>query len=142
MVHHNIKVFPLLRRFLSIIQSSLMSVCPSFCLSLKISVTTEPIGFYSSGNIPTGPVVVQAIFLGAGTPSTPQKTKIPHPFFQVRCSSRQPVAVQFYSSGNIPTGPGVILGYFLGGFTQQKIPHFIFLGTLQQQVACSSPISF
>ena len=35
-----------------------MSVCLSVCLKLKISVTAEPIGFYSSGNIPTGPVVV------------------------------------------------------------------------------------
>ena len=33
-------------------------------LSLKISVTIEPIGFYSSGNIPTGPVVVLGYFLG------------------------------------------------------------------------------
>ncbi len=30
----------------------------SVCTSLKILVTTEPIGFYPSGNIPTGPVVV------------------------------------------------------------------------------------
>ena len=37
-----------------------MSVRPS----LEISVTTEPIGFYSSGNIPTGPVVVLGYFLG------------------------------------------------------------------------------
>ncbi len=41
-----------------IIQSSLMSVCLSVRPSLKISVTTEPIGFYSSGYIPIGPVVV------------------------------------------------------------------------------------
>ncbi len=47
-------------------QSVLPSVCPpvllsvrsSICLLLKISVTTEPIGFYSLGKIPTGPVVV------------------------------------------------------------------------------------
>ena len=44
----------------SIIQSSLMSVLPS----LKISVTTEPIGFYSSGNIPACPLVVLGYFLG------------------------------------------------------------------------------
>ena len=44
-----------------------MFVCLSVCLSPKISVTTEPIGFYSSGNIPTGPVVVLGYFLGIGT---------------------------------------------------------------------------
>ena len=38
---------------LSIIQSSTMFVC----LKLKISVTTEPIWLYSSGNIPTGPFI-------------------------------------------------------------------------------------
>ena len=38
-------------------------VCPSVRLSLKISVTTEPIGFYS-GNIPTDPVVVLGYLLG------------------------------------------------------------------------------
>ena len=32
--------------------------------SLKISVTTELIGFYSSDNIPTGPVFVLGYFLG------------------------------------------------------------------------------
>ena len=48
---------------LSIIQSSLMSVRPSVRLKLKISVTTEPIGFYSPGNISTGPVVVLSYFL-------------------------------------------------------------------------------
>ena len=50
-----------------------MSVRPS----LEISVTTEPIGFYSSGNIPTVPVVVLGYFLGGRgeTPTTPQKQK-------------------------------------------------------------------
>ena len=43
----------------------MMSVCPS----LKISVTTEPMGFYSLGSIPTGPVVVLGYFLGSGTPT-------------------------------------------------------------------------
>ena len=52
------------------------SVCPSVCLSLKISVTTEPIGFYSLGNIPTGPVVIFGYFLGGvGHPQPPQKMK-------------------------------------------------------------------
>ena len=41
-----------------------MSVRPSVCLSLKISVTTELMGFYSSWNIPPGPVVVLSYFLG------------------------------------------------------------------------------
>ena len=36
---------------------------------LKISVTEGPIGFYSSGNIPNGPVVVLSYFLlGWDTP--------------------------------------------------------------------------
>ena len=35
-----------------------MSAYLSVFIKLKISVTAEPIGFYSSGNIPTGPVVV------------------------------------------------------------------------------------
>ena len=39
-------------------------------LKLKISVTTEPIGFFSSRYIPIGPVGVYAIFLGGGTPPT------------------------------------------------------------------------
>ena len=41
-----------------------LSVYPSICLSLKISVTTGLIGFYSLGNIPTGPVMVLGNFLG------------------------------------------------------------------------------
>ena len=41
----------------------MMSVCPSVSLSLKISIITEPIGLYSSKNIPTGPVVVFGYFL-------------------------------------------------------------------------------
>ena len=40
-------------------------------LSLKILVITEPVGFYSSGNISTGPVVVLSYFLG--NPPTQQK---------------------------------------------------------------------
>ena len=50
--------------FLSVCLSVCPSVCPSVCLSLRILVTTEPIGFYSSGNIPAGPVVVLGYFLG------------------------------------------------------------------------------
>ena len=45
----------------------MMSVRPK----LKISVTTEPIGLYSSGNIPTGPVMVLSYFLWGW--DTPQK---------------------------------------------------------------------
>ena len=60
----------------SIIQSRMMSVCPSVYLSLKISVTTEPIEFYSSWNIPTGPVLVFGHLLGGWTPPNhPKKNK-------------------------------------------------------------------
>ena len=59
-----------------------MSVRPSVRLSLKISVTTEPIGFYSSGNIPNGPVVVLGYFLwGWDTPNPTKNKKILGPFF-------------------------------------------------------------
>ena len=63
-----------------------LSVCPSdrlsVCLSLKISVTTEPIGFYSSGYIPIGPVVVLSYFLGGwDTPNPPKNKKNPPHFF-------------------------------------------------------------
>ena len=51
-------------------------------LSLKISVTTEPIGFYFPGNIPTGPVVVLGYFLGAwDTPNPPKNKKLPLDIF-------------------------------------------------------------
>ena len=53
-----------------------MSVHLSVCLKLKISVTAEPVGFYFSGNITTGRVVI-FIFLGVGTPPKPPK-KIVH----------------------------------------------------------------
>ena len=47
-------------------------------LSLRISVTTEPIGFYSSGYIPIGPAVVLSYFLGGwDTPNPPKNKKIP-----------------------------------------------------------------
>ena len=50
----------------------------SACLSLKISVTTETIGFYSSGDIPTGPVVVLSYFIGGwDNPNLPKKYKNP-----------------------------------------------------------------
>ncbi len=62
---------------LSIIQSSLMSVRLSLRLKLKISVTTEPIELYSSGIIPTGPVVVLSYFLGEWDTPNPSKMKVP-----------------------------------------------------------------
>ena len=40
---------------------------------LKISVTTEPIGFYSLGYIPIGPVVVLSYFLGGWDTPNPQR---------------------------------------------------------------------
>ena len=53
-----------------------MSVRLSVYPSLKISVTNEPIEFYSSGNIPTGPVEVLGYFLGGwNTPNPPKKQK-------------------------------------------------------------------
>ena len=55
-----------------------MSDCLSVCLSLKISITTKPIGLNSSGNIPTGPVVVLGCFLGGwDTPNLPKKKNTP-----------------------------------------------------------------
>ncbi len=43
-------------------------------LKLKISVTAEPIWFYSPENIPTGPVVILGYFLGmVGHPNPPEK---------------------------------------------------------------------
>ena len=40
----------------------------SVCLKLKISVTTEPIELYYSGNTPAGSVKVLSYFLGVGHP--------------------------------------------------------------------------
>ena len=46
-------------------------------MSVRLSVTTEPIGFYFSGNTPTGPVVVLGYFLeGVKHPKPPKKQKI------------------------------------------------------------------
>ena len=48
-------------------------VCASVRLKLNISVTTEPIGLYSSWNIPTGPVMVLSYFpWGWDTPNPPK----------------------------------------------------------------------
>ena len=44
-------------------------------LSLKILVTTEPIRFYFSGNIPTGPVVVLVYFIGGWDTPNPSKNQ-------------------------------------------------------------------
>ena len=49
----------------------------SVCLKLKISVSTKPIGLYSSGKIPTGPVTVLSYFLvGWDTPNPPKNKKM------------------------------------------------------------------
>ena len=59
----------------------MMSVRLTFRPSLKILVTTGPIGFYSSENIPTGPLVVLGYFLwGWDTPKPPKSKKITHNF--------------------------------------------------------------
>ncbi len=42
-------------------------------LNLKISVTAELIGLYSSGEIPTGPVMVQGYFSGGWDIPNPPK---------------------------------------------------------------------
>ena len=43
-----------------------MSVHSSVRLKIKILITAEPIGLYSSGNIDTGPAVVLGYFVGGG----------------------------------------------------------------------------
>ena len=53
-----------------------MSVCLSVCLKLRILVTTKPIGFYSSGNVLTGPVVVLGFFFWWGEADSVGKRKI------------------------------------------------------------------
>ena len=59
-----------------------MSACLSVCLKLKISVTAEPIWFYSSENIPTGLLVVLGYLLGGWDTLTPfKKQKSPLHFF-------------------------------------------------------------
>ena len=45
-------------------------------MSLKISVTAEPIGLNSSGNIDTGPVLVLCYFVGGWDSPTPKKEKV------------------------------------------------------------------
>ena len=83
-------------------------------LSLKISVTIEPIVFYS------GPVVILGYFLGGWETLKISVTIEP---------------IGFYSSGNISTGPVLVLSYFLVGWDnpnppkKQKIP-LIFLGVV------------
>ncbi len=44
-------------------------------LKISVSVTTEPIGFYTSGNISTAPVVVLGYFLGGWDTPNPPKNK-------------------------------------------------------------------
>ena len=55
-----------------------MSLHLSVRLKLKISVTTELIGFYSSGYIPISPVVILSYYLvGWDTSNYPKKQKNP-----------------------------------------------------------------
>ena len=61
--------------FKSIIQSRMMYILLSVCLKLKFSATTEPIKFYSSGNIPTGHMTVLSCFHGGRTTTTPPQKK-------------------------------------------------------------------
>ena len=61
---------------ISIIQSRMMSICPSVSLKLKISVTTEPIGLDSYGYLPIGPVVVLSYFLEGWDTPNPPKNKL------------------------------------------------------------------
>ncbi len=56
-----------------------LDVCLSVCLKLKILVTTEPIGFYSSGYIPIGPVVFKLYSWGVGHPPSTKQMKISLP---------------------------------------------------------------
>ena len=63
----------------------------SVCLKLIISVTAEPIGFYSSWNIPTDPVVVLGYVLEGWYTPTPSKKDPPH-FFRLKQISRTPTA--------------------------------------------------
>ena len=74
-----------------------MSVCPS----LKILVTTALIGFYFSGNIPTGPVVVLGYFLGGWDTPNPQKTKNPPLFLNLKLVVAVPEVLNFF---NLPLG--------------------------------------
>ena len=61
-----------------------MSVRPS----LKISVSNEPIGFYSSGNTSTGPVVI-FYFLG-GWPSYFFQLPLGAKRLEARCEAASP----------------------------------------------------
>ena len=62
-----------------------MSVRPSVRPSVRLSVrpvTTEPIRFYSSGYIPSSPVVVLGYFLGGlDTPNPPKNKNKKKPIF-------------------------------------------------------------
>ena len=72
----NYRKASLLKILLFFYNTKQLDVCPSVRLSvrlkLKISVTTEPIGFCSFWNIPTGPVVVLGYFPVGGTPQPPK----------------------------------------------------------------------
>ena len=73
--------------------------------SLKISVTTEPIGFYFLGNIYTGPVVVLGYFLGCWVSSKPTKTEKIPPIFLFNVVVDAPVGVLNFLKSPIGTKP-------------------------------------
>ncbi len=51
-------------------------ITKSVCLKLKILVSAVTIGFYFSGNIPTGPVVVLGYLFGGAKPLVLEKERI------------------------------------------------------------------
>ena len=96
-----------------------LSVCPSVCLKLKISVTTEPTGLYSSGTILKR--------YNYNYPIIYNKKQ-----YDVCLSVRLKLKISvtsepngLYSSGTIPTGPGMVLSYFLGKKNKKYPPPFL-----------------
>ena len=107
---------------MSVSLSIRLSVCLSVRLKLKILVTTEPIGFYSSGNISTGPVVILGYFLGEwDTPNPPKNEKIPPIFFffifkkNFLVGGSHQVLIALHS-GWFRLSHGMVLDYFLLSF--------------------------
>ena len=78
--HSNVLSLFCKRRQCILYNTTQYNVYLSVCLKLKISVTKEPIGLFSSGNIPTGPGIVLSYFIGGWdtpNPTSPKKRKIP-----------------------------------------------------------------
>ncbi len=73
----------------------------SLRLFIKNLVTTEPIGFYSSGNIPNAHLVVLGYFLG-GWENPPPKKKKKKLFKAVNL--KVVVEAPLTSLGNVPRG--------------------------------------